>query len=260
MFLIIGFHVMLMSDLTDDFGIASTSAKIKLLMYYHHGLSDFTSSMKEKFNEDEVWGDLGNGNQALEDGSRKCSELLYCNQGPPEGFALQTVQEVIKPQKGTKLVQDENQLLENILRTLLQELVSSAVQSGEQIMQYGQSIDDGEATRGHIPRLLGLRCVVPCEKEHVEGGMIFQLLEDLTEMSTMRNCKDVFGYIESKQDILGKQELFARGKLVMLRTCNQLLRRLSKANDVVFCGRILMFLAHFFPLSERSAVNIKGVF
>jgi THO complex subunit 1 len=46
----------------------------------------------------------------------------------------------------------------------------------------------------------------------------------------------------------------------MLRTCNQLLRRLSKANDVVFCGRIVMFLAHFFPLSERSAVNIKGVF
>ncbi|CAK9133658.1 unnamed protein product [Ilex paraguariensis] len=79
-------------------------------------------------------------------------------------------------------------------------------------------------------------------------------------MSTMRNCKDIFGYIESKQDILGKPELFARGKLVMLRTCNQLLRRLSKANDVVFCGRIIMFLAHFFPLSERSAVNIKGVF
>lgn len=43
-----------------------------------------------------------------------------------------------------------------------------------------------------------------CENEHVEGGMIFQLLEDLTEMSTMKNCKDIFGYIESKQDILGK--------------------------------------------------------
>ena len=73
-----------------------------------------------------------------------------------------------------------------------------------------------------------------CEKEHVEGGMIFQLLEDLTKMSTMRNCKDIFRYIESKQDILGKQELFARGELVMLRTCNQLLRRLSKANPNVF--------------------------
>ncbi|XP_031399822.1 THO complex subunit 1 isoform X1 [Punica granatum] len=179
--------------------------------------------------------------------------------GPPENFALRIVQEVIKPQKRTKLVQDENQLLENILRTLLQDLVSSAVQSGAPIMEYGQSVDDAETTLGHIPRLLDIVLYL-CEKEHIEGGMIFQLLEDLTEMSTMRNCKDVFGYIERKQDILGKQELFARGKLVMLRTCNQLLRRLSKANDVVFCGRILMFLAHFFPLSERSAVNIKGVF
>lgn len=178
---------------------------------------------------------------------------------PPENFALQTVQEVIKPQKQTKLAQDENQLLENMLRTLLQELVSSAVQSGEPIMHYGQSIDDGENSQAQIPRLLDIVLYL-CEKEHVEGGMIFQLLEDLTEMSTMKNCKDIFGYIESKQDILGKLELFARGKLVMLRTCNQLLRRLSKANDVVFCGRILMFLAHFFPLSERSAVNIKGVF
>jgi THO complex subunit 1 len=178
---------------------------------------------------------------------------------PPEEFALQTVQEAIKPQKHTKLIQDENQLLENILRTLLQELVAAAVQSGEKIMQYGQSIAEEENTRGHIPNLLDIVLYL-CEKEHIEGGMIFQLLEDLTEMSTMRNSKDVFGYIESKQDILGKPELFARGKLVMLRTCNQLLRRLSKANDVVFCGRIIMFLAHFFPLSERSAVNIKGVF
>ncbi|PNY10205.1 THO complex subunit 1-like protein, partial [Trifolium pratense] len=179
--------------------------------------------------------------------------------GPPESFALQTVQEVIKPQRQTKLAQDENQSLENILRLLLQEFVSAAVQCGEKVMQYGQSIDANETSQGHIPRLLDIVLYL-CEKEHIEGGMIFQLLEDLTEMSTMKNCKDIFGYIESKQDILGKQELFARGKLVMLRTCNQLLRRLSKANDVVFCGRILMFLAHFFPLSERSALNIKGVF
>jgi hypothetical protein len=43
-----------------------------------------------------------------------------------------------------------------------------------------------------------------CERGHVEGGMVFQLLEDLTDMSTIKDCKDVFGYIESKQDILGK--------------------------------------------------------
>ncbi|KAM3317024.1 hypothetical protein ACQJBY_034920 [Aegilops geniculata] len=167
----------------------------------------------------------------------------------PEAFALQAVQEAIKPQKQTVLVLEENQTLENALRRLLQELVSSAVQSGKGIMQYGNSLDSGENIMLYL-----------CERGHVEGGMVFQLLEDLTDMSTIKDCKDVFGYIESKQDVLGKQELFGRGKLVMLRTCNQLLRRLSKSNDVVFCGRIIMFLAHFFPLSERSALNIKGVF
>ncbi|GJN30047.1 hypothetical protein PR202_gb18321 [Eleusine coracana subsp. coracana] len=162
-----------------------------------------------------------------------------------------------------------------------------------------------------------------CERGHVEGGMVFQLLEDLTEMSTIKDCKDIFGYIESKQDVLGKQELFGRGKLVIclgLATnffedyqrlgrssvylcelfkvkemscfqhslvagswsatkfvtllnhgtfnfffsfCNNidiLHSEIFQANDVVFCGRIIMFLAHFFPLSERSALNIKGVF
>jgi hypothetical protein len=34
--------------------------------------------------------------------------------------------------------------------------------------------------------------------------MVFQLLEDLTEMSTIKDCKYIFGYIESKQDVLGK--------------------------------------------------------
>uniref|UniRef100_A0A0V0HFP8 Putative ovule protein n=1 Tax=Solanum chacoense TaxID=4108 RepID=A0A0V0HFP8_SOLCH len=159
-------------------------------------------------------------------------------QGPPEEFALLTVQEAIKPQKQTKLVQDENQLLENILRSLLQELVAAAVQSGQKVMKYGVSIVDGESSQGQIPRLLDIVLYL-CEKEHVEGGMIFQLLEDLTEMSTMRNCEDVFGYIESKQDILGKPELFARGKLVMLRTCNQLLRRLSKVYSALHFSFVL---------------------
>ncbi|KAH9323394.1 hypothetical protein KI387_018033, partial [Taxus chinensis] len=179
--------------------------------------------------------------------------------GHPSMFAVQAMQDAVKPQKQTVLVQDENQLLENGLRTLLQELVAAAVDTGEPAMQHGESIADGENDRGLIPRLLDIVLYL-CERGHVEGGMIFQLLEDLTEMSTMKDCKEVFVYIESKQDVLGKQELFGRGKLVMLRTCNQLLRRLSKAYDVVFCGRILMFLAHFFPLSERSALNIKGIF
>lgn len=76
-----------------------------------------------------------------------------------------------------------------------------------------------------------------------------------------------------------------KSDFVQLNVIAKLLEDKSlQANDVVFCGRILMFLAHFFPLSERSglcllyvmfpltswirvtlflmytAVNIKGVF
>lgn len=178
---------------------------------------------------------------------------------PASQTAVATMVEAVKPQKQTVLVQDENQLLENGLRTLLEELVGAAVANGKSVMQYGRAEGPEDDGNGLLTRLLDIVLYL-CEKGNVEGGMIFQLLEDLTEVSTIKDCKEVFGYIEGKQETLGKSELFSRGKLVMLRTCNQLLRRLSKTNDVVFCGRILMFLAHFFPLSERSAVNIKGVF
>jgi hypothetical protein len=51
-----------------------------------------------------------------------------------------------------------------------------------------------------------------------------------------------------------------KGKaLVLLRTLNDLLRRLSKSGSTtVFCGRILTFLSGVFPLGERSGVNLRG--
>ena len=39
-----------------------------------------------------------------------------------------------------------------------------------------------------------------------------------------------------------------------------LLRRLSRSQNTVFCGRILLFLAKFFPLSERSGLNVISEF
>lgn len=51
-----------------------------------------------------------------------------------------------------------------------------------------------------------------------------------------------------------------KGKaLVLLRTLNDLLRRLSKmGSTTLFCGRILTFLSQVFPLGERSGVNLRG--
>lgn len=44
----------------------------------------------------------------------------------------------------------------------------------------------------------------------------------------------------------------------MIRSCNELLRRLSKSKNTNFRGRVLMFMAYAFPLAERSGVNLKG--
>jgi hypothetical protein len=41
--------------------------------------------------------------------------------------------------------------------------------------------------------------------------------------------------------------------------CNTLLKKLSRAQETEFCGRILMFLAAIYPLTERSAVNLRGL-
>ena len=43
-------------------------------------------------------------------------------------------------------------------------------------------------------------------------------------------------------------------------TLADLLRRLSRSQNTVFCGRILLFLAKFFPLSERSGLNVISEF
>lgn len=52
-----------------------------------------------------------------------------------------------------------------------------------------------------------------------------------------------------------------KGKaLILLRTLNELLKRLSKMGErnTEFCGRILIFLSQVFPLGERSGVNLRG--
>ena len=40
--------------------------------------------------------------------------------------------------------------------------------------------------------------------------------------------------------------------------CNNLLRRLSKAQNTVLCGRISLFLARFLPLDDRSGLNLPA--
>ena len=79
------------------------------------------------------------------------------------------------------------------------------------------------------------------------------------DSQTIDGCRVIFDYLDSRRDHLTAKH-FKEKSLIILRTCNELLRRLSRAEDTVFCGRVFIFLFQSFPLGDRSSVNLRGEF
>ncbi|KAF9282879.1 hypothetical protein BGZ68_005694 [Mortierella alpina] len=103
-----------------------------------------------------------------------------------------------------------------------------------------------------------LRC---SELDLVDQSSPLNYIEELLDYQTVESSEHIYDYLESRVDRLTVNMIAGRGKgLTMLRLCNELLRRLSKAKNTVFCGRILILLSSVFPLTERSGVNLRGDF
>ncbi|KAJ3064017.1 hypothetical protein HDU98_000229 [Podochytrium sp. JEL0797] len=95
----------------------------------------------------------------------------------------------------------------------------------------------------------------------VDPPTVLLLVEDTSEMLTIKTNERLFDYIEARKQVLTENLEPNKGKaLTLLRYCNDLLRRLSKTQHTVFSGRILLFLTGVFSLTERSGVNLKGDF
>ncbi len=88
----------------------------------------------------------------------------------------------------------------------------------------------------------------------------FILLGDIFDCLTLDICEHIFSFVESQVSTWVSPEFYNSGKILLLRMCNDLLRRLSSAQNTVFCGRIQLFLAQLFPLSEKSALNLMSHF
>jgi hypothetical protein len=91
------------------------------------------------------------------------------------------------------------------------------------------------------------------------------VLNDVLGSQTIEECSATFAYLESKKAFLYEQGFFAEhkkknAKVALLRLCNAMVKRLSKSNDTVFRGRILMFLATVLSISDRSGVGLRGQF
>ncbi|KAF7969000.1 hypothetical protein HWV62_28664 [Athelia sp. TMB] len=98
------------------------------------------------------------------------------------------------------------------------------------------------------------------EHDACEATFPFTVLQDLLETQTISSCSHIFSWIELRAPRLTEGMVPQKGKaLILLRTLNDLLRRLSKmGSTTIFCGRILTFLSGVFPLGERSGVNLRG--
>lgn len=90
--------------------------------------------------------------------------------------------------------------------------------------------------------------------------MPFVLLSDIFDLITLSQCEIVFYLVEEKLPVWKTPLFYDSGKNYLLRMCNDLLRRLSKSQNTVFCGRIQLFLSRLFPLSEKSALNLMSQF
>ena len=114
--------------------------------------------------------------------------------------------------------------------------------------------------------------------------MPLSCLNAIVELQSIQGCHHIYNYLEEHQTRIlkvgclplrvprscadtprlvqnekGMEPLRGKGPL-LLRLSNELLRRLpkSKAEDVIFSGRILMFLSSVFALGEKSGVNLRG--
>ena len=88
----------------------------------------------------------------------------------------------------------------------------------------------------------------------------FIILSDVLECLTLDMCETVFKFVEDRVSTWIQPEFYSSGKNLLLRMSNDLLRRLSSSQNTIFCGRIQLFLARLFPLSEKSALNLMSHF
>ncbi|EFQ93789.1 hypothetical protein CFE70_010032 [Pyrenophora teres f. teres 0-1] len=89
--------------------------------------------------------------------------------------------------------------------------------------------------------------------------LVLLLIEELLDSQSISGCRIVFNFLESRRETI--IAINSKNKdLVILRLCNELLRRLSRAEDPVFCGRVYIFMFQSFPLGDKSSVNLRGNF
>ncbi|KAF2280161.1 uncharacterized protein EI97DRAFT_455084 [Westerdykella ornata] len=97
------------------------------------------------------------------------------------------------------------------------------------------------------------------DRDLCPAQLVLLLIEELFDSQPISGCRIVFTYLESRREAIIANPSTNKD-LVILRFSNELLRRLSRAEDPVFCGRVYIFMFQSFPLGDKSSVNLRGNF
>ncbi|KAJ2607302.1 hypothetical protein H4S08_004873, partial [Coemansia sp. RSA 1365] len=123
-----------------------------------------------------------------------------------------------------------------------------------------------EATESDIPQLSQMIAltdiaILLSNTGRTDASFAFTLLEEAMDMISIGLANLLFGHIERRATELRRDISATGGKgIVMLRMCNSLLRRIPHSTMSEFAGRVQIFVANSFSLSERSGVNLRGDF
>lgn len=157
---------------------------------------------------------------------------------------VEQIQAIRKDVEPSEAQQIHNAAIETVFREIFVDTVAT--------------VDISEPAFAQVWVLLDIIAILS-DNELSDPGLGFWLVEELLDSQTIDGCRRVFDYLESRRERITAKH-FKQKSLVILRCCNELLRRLSRAEDTVFCGRVFIFLFQSFPLGDKSSVNLRGEF
>ncbi|KAJ2899447.1 hypothetical protein GGI21_000128 [Coemansia aciculifera] len=146
--------------------------------------------------------------------------------------------------------------LEYVLHTLMFDLAQQLPPDIVPHLNYTDTA--GSATMRRIAGLIDIATELS-DNGTADASLAFALLEEAMDMVSVAVACELFGHIERRASVLRRNMTATGGKgIIMLKMCNTLLRRIPYSTMSEFAGRVQLFVANSFTLSERSGVNLRG--
>ena len=98
-----------------------------------------------------------------------------------------------------------------------------------------------------------------CNNQYIPFSLTLTILEDVIETIPIDKIKKIFEVLSQFLKEIDSTQIEHR-KLSLLKITNIVLKRLSSSLDSKFRGKVQLLLSEIFKLSEKSGVNLKGLY